>query len=116
VTPCGCAPYLTRSMARQIDCCSLARITTSTLPSKDGGRLAISLSDAPQDEETLGFDIDAASNLESLIASSLAEDEPDTGLYGASLTRLTGLAGVTDIYIEPDAAACQCPSTSGTES
>jgi hypothetical protein len=62
--------------------------------------LITSVNDSAQDEETLGFDIDATASLEGVISSSLAEDEPDTGLYGASLTRLTGLAGVTDIYIE----------------
>jgi len=67
--------------------------------------LTTSLSDPSQGEDTLGFDIDAASNLENLIASSFAEDEPDTGLYGASLARLTGLAGITDTYIEPALAA-----------
>jgi hypothetical protein len=69
------------------------------------GYLTTSLSDSSQGEDTLGFDIDAASSLEGLIAASLAEDEPDTGLYGASLRRLTGLAGIADIYIESSPAA-----------
>jgi hypothetical protein len=59
-----------------------------------------SLEDSFQAEGTLCWDIDAVSNLEGLIASSLEMDEPDTGLYGASLSRLTGLAGITDTYIE----------------
>jgi hypothetical protein len=67
--------------------------------------LAASLADSSQDEGTLDFDIDAASNLERLIASSLAENEPDTALYGASLRRLTGLAGITDTYVESTPAA-----------
>ena len=62
--------------------------------------LTASLDDSSQGDGILGFDIDAASNLEGLIASSLAENEPDTGLYGASLRRLTGLAGITGTYVE----------------
>ena len=62
--------------------------------------LTASLADSSQGEETLDFDIDAASNLERLIASSLEEYEPDTALYGASLRRLTGLAGITATYVE----------------
>lgn len=59
-----------------------------------------SLADSFQGEGTPCWDIDAASNLEGLVASSLEMDEPDTGLYGASLSRLTGLAGITDTYVE----------------
>jgi hypothetical protein len=62
--------------------------------------LTTSLDDSSQGEGTLEFDVDAAPNLERLIASSLAEDEPDTALYAASLRRLTGLAGITDTYVE----------------
>jgi hypothetical protein len=62
--------------------------------------LTASLGDSSQDEGTLSFDIDAASNLERLIASSLADDEPDTALYAASLTRLTGLVGINGTYVD----------------
>lgn len=62
--------------------------------------LTTSLGDPCSGERTQDFDIGAVSNLERLIASILAENEPDTALYGASLTRLTGLAGVTGIYVE----------------
>jgi hypothetical protein len=62
--------------------------------------LTASLANSSQGEETLEFDIDAASNLEHLIASSIEEYEPDTALYGASLTRLTSLAGISATYAE----------------
>jgi hypothetical protein len=75
--------------------------------------LTASLKDSLEDEEALHFDIDAAANLERAIASSLEENEPDTGLYGASLTRLTGLAGITGTYVEsPPAEAESQPRTS----
>src|SRR5258707_59748 len=67
--------------------------------------LTAALNDSSQGEETLGLDMDASSSLERLIASSLEEDEPDTALYGASLTRLTGLAGIADTYVESAALA-----------
>ena len=72
--------------------------------------LTASLNDSSQGEGTLGFDIDAASNLERLIASSLEEDEPDTALYGASLRRLTGVAGITGTYVESAPAAAGRPA------
>jgi hypothetical protein len=62
--------------------------------------MTVSLAESSEAERTLDFDVDAASNLERLIASSLEENEPDTALYGASLTRLNGLAGITDAYVE----------------
>lgn len=75
--------------------------------------LTASLNGSLEDEEALAFDIDAAANLERVIASSLEENEPDTGLYGASLTRLTGLAGISGTYVEsPDAEAEDQPRTS----
>ena len=75
--------------------------------------LIASLDVRSQDEGTLGFDIDATSILERLIASSLAENEPDTALYGASLRRLTGLVGIVGTYVEsPPSVEEDQPQTS----
>lgn len=73
--------------------------------------LAALLDDPGHDDETLGLGIDP-SGMERRIASSLAEYEPDTALYGASLTRLTGLAGITDTYVEAPPAEQEQPRTS----
>ena len=75
--------------------------------------LTASLNDSLEDEEALHFDVDAAASLERAIASGLEENEPDTRLYGASLARLTGLAGITGTYVEsPPAEAEDQPRTS----
>lgn len=56
--------------------------------------LTDALNDSLEDEEALDLGIDAAASLERAVASGLEENESDTGLYGASLTRLTGLVGI----------------------
>jgi hypothetical protein len=55
--------------------------------------LTAALNDWLEDEDALDLGIDAAASLERAVAPGLEDDEPDTGLYEASLTRLTGLAG-----------------------
>lgn len=65
------------------------------------------LNDSLATGESLDFGIDAATSLERAVASSLEDHEPDTGLYGASLTRLTGLAGILDTYVEAPAAEAE---------
>ncbi len=69
--------------------------------------LTAALNDSLEDEEALDLGIDAAASLERAVASGLEDDEPDTGLYGASLTRLTGLAGILDTYVEAPAAEAE---------
>jgi hypothetical protein len=69
--------------------------------------LTAALNDSLEDEEALDLGIDAAASLERAVASGLEDDEPDSGLYGASLTRLTGLAGILDTYVEAAAAKAE---------
>jgi hypothetical protein len=58
----------------------------------------------------LDLGIHAAASLERAVASGLEDDEPDTGLYGASLTRLTGLAAILDTYVEAPAPSSSARS------
>ncbi len=48
-----------------------------------------------------------AASLERDIASGFEENEHDTGLYGSSLTRLTGLVGIAGIYVESPPAEAE---------
>jgi hypothetical protein len=69
--------------------------------------LTAALDDSLEDEEALDLGIDAAASLERAVVSGLEDNEPDTGLYGASLTRLKGLAGILDTYVEAPAAGAE---------
>jgi hypothetical protein len=69
--------------------------------------LTAALYDSLKNEQALDLGIDAAASLERAVAAGLEDDEPDTGLYGASLTRLTGLAGILDTYVEAPAAEAE---------
>jgi hypothetical protein len=76
--------------------------------------LTAALNDSLEDEEALDLGIDAAASLERAVASGLEDTSRTPACTGTSLTRLTGLAGILDTYVEeaPAAEAEDQPRTS----